>query len=295
MKVTDLDNIKNSLRNLSNYLDIYTKISNQINMNFASILNDYSNLTRFEFNRLDDSIKKSLKLYSNIDLASIIHNLNPTLTYLSEAIDVYKGTDFNESFMRSISDTMNSLTSSFAYNQIKELQNLDYSSILKSACENARSMMELIDTSYLKIQDELSFDFEQDDEDFNDFKDSIPKQMSDPIGFQEKIGEWAESKKRKYYIYVSLFMFVYTTFIQPYIQEYIGKPFMTAIMSNVKKEPSKNSEVINKIEEGVEVFVSEDTKYYYKVIFINDDGEIKEGYVAKRNLKEVEIDDSNGE
>ena len=63
---------------------------------------------------------------------------------------------------------------------------------------------------------------------------------------------------------------------------------MTYIESNVKEFPQKGAEIVCKIKENVEAIILEDTNYYYKVSFTDENGETKEGYVAKRNLKLIE-------
>ena len=56
---------------------------------------------------------------------------------------------------------------------------------------------------------------------------------------------------------------------------------MTYIESNVKEFPQKGAEIVCIIKENVEAIILEDTNYYYKVSFTDENGETKEGYVAK--------------
>ena len=65
-------------------------------------------------------------------------------------------------------------------------------------------------------------------------------------------------------------------------------PVTAYVVSNVKELPEKGAKIIGQIHENIEAIIIENTNYYYKVTFTNENGETKEGYVAKRNLKIVE-------
>ena len=54
--------------------------------------------------------------------------------------------------------------------------------------------------------------------------------------------------------------------------------------------PEKASKVICQLKEEVEAIIVENTDYYYKVKFVDEEGVEREGYVAKRNLKLLEED-----
>ena len=58
----------------------------------------------------------------------------------------------------------------------------------------------------------------------------------------------------------------------------------------MKKElkQAENAKIVGQIQENIEAIIVENTNYYYKITFTDENGETKEGYVAKRNLKIVE-------
>ena len=60
------------------------------------------------------------------------------------------------------------------------------------------------------------------------------------------------------------------------------------VVSNVKELAEKGAKIIGQIHENIEAIIIENTNYYYKVTFTDENGETKEGYVAKRNLKTIE-------
>ncbi|MEI3521727.1 MAG: hypothetical protein V8Q40_12050 [Anaerosacchariphilus sp.] len=112
--------------------------------------------------------------------------------------------------------------------------------------------------------------------------------MTNPKGFQARVSEWTEKKKVQFFIAWQLIYFVYANFFQPYLVEKIGIPVTTYVVSNVKELPEKGAKIVGQIQENIEAIIVENTNYYYKITFTDENGETKEGYVAKRNLKIVE-------
>lgn len=130
---------------------------------------------------------------------------------------------------------------------------------------------------------ELETDFSSNEE----LQEAIIEQNENPIGFQERVANWAESKKKKYYIAILVLMFVWNNFIQPYFQEYIGVPVTARTVACVREFPEKASKLITDIKEDIEATIIENVPYYYKITFIDENGEEKEGYVSKRSVKFV--------
>lgn len=71
-------------------------------------------------------------------------------------------------------------------------------------------------------------------------------------------------------------------------EENVGKPVMTKVVSIVKEAPEKGAEIIYRLKDGVQTVIMENTNYYYKVKFTDENGVEREGYVAKKNLKVIE-------
>ena len=45
---------------------------------------------------------------------------------------------------------------------------------------------------------------------------------------------------------------------------------------------------MERFKKNVEAIITENTNYYYKVIYTDEKGEKREGYVAKRNLRVID-------
>ena len=85
-------------------------------------------------------------------------------------------------------------------------------------------------------------------------------------------------------LFIRMFL---TLFVTPYLQNW-GLTVAAKYISNVKVLPQKKAEVTCQLKEGAEVTIIEKANYYYKVIFIDENGIQREGFVAKRNLEIVE-------
>lgn len=193
----------------------------------------------------------------------------------------------------SIAETLNAVTKDIVSEQIKQLQQIDFSAVLENINPEISSLSEIVNAVYSMTQEES----EENTESFTEeeIQEIIKEQITNPIGPQEKFANWSEEQKQKNYIIFIILVFLYSIFIEPYLQQKVGMPVMTYIESNVKELPQKGAEVVGKIKENVEAIILEDTNYYYKVSFTDENGETKEGYVAKRNLKLIEEETEEAE
>lgn len=137
---------------------------------------------------------------------------------------------------------------------------------------------------------------EIDDEEFieDDFSSNeeivevLQEQIDNPKSFQERVADWSEAKKKKYYILIGIIIFIWTNFFQPYFQDTIGKPVAAYTISKVKELPKAAGKVIDELKKDFQAIITEDVPYYYKVTYIDEKGNTREGYVAKKNLKIIE-------
>lgn len=131
---------------------------------------------------------------------------------------------------------------------------------------------------------ELETDFADEQE----LQEALEEESTDQEKFLKRIKNWAEEKKKKYKIYKFIMFIVVNVFLLPYLQENIGKTVMTKVVSCVKQAPEKGAEIIYKLKDGIQAIITENTNYYYKVRFTDENGVEREGYVAKKNLRVIE-------
>lgn len=82
---------------------------------------------------------------------------------------------------------------------------------------------------------------------------------------------------------VMLFVVIYIL-LSPMQADLVG-PVHTLSVSKIRKAANKKSENIFTIDKDKEVYVIGDEPYYYKIIYYDDKGDLKDGFIAKRNVK----------
>ena len=213
----------------------------------------------------------------------------------------------NESLMNAVNNMRSVMLSSFPV----EAMNLSLSESMQSLLESIRPTIDMINANSAIFKNnyaemlqgfydlgysvstlaEQAYEEQEEDTSDDEIIEALQEQEADPIGFQEKVANWSEKKKKKYYIVIGIIVFIWTNFIAPYFQDNIGKPVVAYTISKVRELPETAGKVIDELMEGIEAYITEDVPYYYKVTYTDENGEEKEGYVAKKNLKVIEEQD----
>lgn len=162
-----------------------------------------------------------------------------------------------------------------------------YSELTAGFANIANNLSSIATTIYEESEEEEISELETDFSSNEELQEAIIEQTENPIGFQERVANWAESKKKKYYIAIGIINLFFQLFIVPCFQEYIGVPVTAWTVAHVKELPEKASKLIADIKEDIEATIIENVPYYYKITFIDENGEEKEGYVSKRSVKFV--------
>ena len=208
--------------------------------------------------------------------------------------------DYTDSFKEVIS-SFSTMMQGIQSEQLNQLMKVDYSKIVPDMSFLIDSINEILNMTYEIIQEKQ---WEEEDEDtrletdfvnIEEVQESIQEQFSNPEKFYKRIARWAKVKIKKFFTFSGVLFFVYSIFIEPYLQQNIGMPVMAYIESNVKDLPQKGAEVACRTKEGVIATIIENTNYYYKVSFTDENGVVHEGYVAKRNLKLIQQDEEETE
>ena len=211
-----------------------------------------------------------------------------TIESLAQSFKAYEQMNIAES-AKAIAESINAMSKSLRLEQLKQLQQIDFSCMFADIVPKSTSLSDIVETAYSRVQNELEEDFDGDDS-FTEaeIQEVLTEQATDSKGFQAKFANWTEKKKIQFFIIWQLICFIYGNFFQPYFQENVGIPVTAYVVSNVKELPEKGARIIGKIHENIEAIITENTNYYYRVTFTNENGETIEGYVAKRNLKIIE-------
>lgn len=199
---------------------------------------------------------------------------------------------------QTIQEAMKYFTDNLMSEQISHLRSIDYGKIFSETLESNGTFKDAVDAAYESLQEEendaeevgLETDFANEQE----IQDTINDQINNPIGFQERVKNWAEEKQKKYFIVIFFIRLFLSIFVVPCLQNW-GLTVATKCICNVKTLPQKEAEVMYQLKENTEATIVENTNYYYKVTFIDENGAQREGYVAKRNLEIVEESDTKNE
>lgn len=163
---------------------------------------------------------------------------------------------------------------------------------IAEALNSYRPVKDVIDSVYSSLdlddEEENVAELETDFADEQELQDALEEEFTDENKFAKRIKSWAKEKIKKYQIYKIVLSILLNVFIYPYLGEYVGKPVMTKVVSIVKEAPEKGAEIIYRLKDGVQAIIMENTNYYYKVKFTDENGVEREGYVAKKNLKVIE-------
>lgn len=249
--------------------------------------------TRASFKVLSDGVSRAAK---GVAVLCPSDNFSKELVIMANEISKpLKGyLDSNITTSYDSLKSMIELVSDIHTEQIEKIREIDFSKIFSSMSISSetcslKNLKDVVDATYKSVQEGEGENLEVDDVlSTEEIEEAINEQISNPKGFQERAKEWSEKKIVKYFIIWEVICFLYSNFLQPYFQQNVGVPVTAWVVSNVKELPQKGAEVICQIKEGVEAVIIENTNYYYKVSFTDENGVKQEGYVAKKNLKLIE-------
>lgn len=165
----------------------------------------------------------------------------------------------------------------------------NYSDMVSDLNGMGYHLSELIQQACDEIDDEevIEDDFSSSEE----IVETLQEQADNQKGFQERVADWSEAKRKKYYIIIGIIYFIWTNFCQPYFHDTVGKPVTAYVVSKVRELPQAAGKVIDELKEDLQAIITEDVPYYYKVTYTDEEGNVREGYVAKRNLKVIEVEE----
>lgn len=256
----------------------------------SPILKSYEEQSKVQMLNLAD-ILKSMKQSLLLNSVSVNDNLKAINEQVKNIFAESMNYDYTDSLKEAIS-SFSATMKEMQLEQLNQIMKIDYSEILPDISSWTDSFIDILNIAYETICEEQweeeDTELETDFSGIEEVQESIQEQISNPEKFLKRIAKWAKVKRKKFLTFSGIMFFIYSIFIEPYLQQNIGMPVMAYIESNVKDWPEKGAEVICRIKEGIEAIIIENTNYYYKVSFTDENGVEQEGYVAKRNLKLIQ-------
>ena len=262
-----------------------------------------------------ESIKRTQEIISAANTDSI-NRLRDTLqgmsVRLSEIVmsNTYQNVEFiSKSMQQTLSNFAQAVTRSYSYEmegirqsvielskklsdmqieQLKVLSQIDFRKI--NFDFHSKEFDDLVDLAYeATVEDPSDVTVSKEE-----LKETFIKSQNGKSSWKElniKLHDNVEKFKKEYYIIYLTIIFIINCFFIPFVADNIGKPAMAKTGSFVKELPEKGAEIICQLHENIETIITENTNYYYKISFIDENGIEREGYVAKRNLKIIDKED----
>ncbi len=266
--IKKMQNLSSAISN-STYIESITK-TGQMLSNYAKALLDASP----DINQINETLQHSLE-----NIAKIMSSYNYTLAFEGMA-----------QMAKELAETL----SKMQIEQLKILSQTDFKQLYSHVNYHNKSFDDLIDLAYettvteTKVSPLTKEDLKAT---LNTAKENKIRWKDINIQLSNHIDKF---KKENYIFYIIIAIFIQCFFV-PWFADEVGKPVMSKIACSVKELPEKGAEIICHLEQNIEAIITENQNYYYKVSFIDENGIEREGYVAKRNLKIIDQEETSDE
>lgn len=129
-------------------------------------------------------------------------------------------------------------------------------SILKSLGMYQGSIADLCQVNVDEVQEDIELmdsdvDEKQDSKSlteplftYEEFNEALDESINNQESFQVRVANWTEKKKKQYFLIILLLKFFIDIFIMPFLQENVGLPVSTQVVSIVKELPQKDSKIV---------------------------------------------------
>lgn len=100
--------------------------------------------------------------------------------------------------IQNLQESMKLFTDSVIAEQISQLESIDYSKIFSQTLQKNGTFKDAVDAAYESLQEEENIsenvELETDFASEQEIQDTINDQMNNPVGFQERVANWAAEK-----------------------------------------------------------------------------------------------------
>ncbi len=288
-----------------------SQCAQQIATSLEPILENYAlNSALQERQQIISSMTSGLEMFRTPEYIDTIQSVADRLGNMTESLSLFSGIIKNFNIPQEIIDssfveyTRNMSQSMVAFedellrqnDNIKSATRLLYEDFLNNIDLEENNLTELTN----RICEEMSSDSEeevdlQSQEGFRndtEIREALIEQANNPEGFQERFADWAEKKKRQFYIVIGVISFIWVYFFQDNFKQYVCQPIKEYVVAKIRELPNKDAGIIGELKDE-QAIVTGDEPYYYKIKFTGEDGKEHEGFVSKRSV--ILIKDSDEE
>lgn len=288
-----------------------SQCAQQIATSLEPILENYAlNSALQERQQIISSMTSGLEMFRTPEYIDTIQSVADRLGNMTESLSLFSGIIKNFNIPQEIIDssfveyTRNMSQSMVAFedellrqnDNIKSATRLLYEDFLNNIDLEENNLTELTN----RICEEMSSDSEeevdlQSQEGFRndtEIREALIEQANNPEGFQERFADWAEKKKRQFYIVIGVISFIWVYFFQDNFKQYVCQPIKEYVVAKIRELPNKDAGIIGELKDE-QAIVTGDEPYYYKIKITGEDGKEHEGFVSKRSV--ILIKDSDEE
>ena len=136
-------------------------------------------------------------------------------------------------------------------------------------------------------EEEIDLQAEEGFTNDTEIREALIEQANHPEGFQERFSDWSEKKKKQFYILFLIWSFIWSNFLRDDFKQYVCQPVKEYVVAKIRELPNKDAGVVGELKDE-QAIVTGDEPYYYKIMFIGEDGKEHEGFVSKRSVILIE-------
>ena len=194
-----------SLRSMAKSLESYQKDFDLLMSNRNELLKMYSSYSQIQISEMAESLRKTMDLYAKINASYLTNDLfsdsmRNTIESLAQSFKAYEQMNIAES-AKAIAESINAMSKSLRLEQLKQLQQIDFSCMFADIVPKSTSLSDIVETAYSRVQNELEEDCDGDDS-FTEaeIQEVLTEQATDSKGFQAKFANWTEKKKIQFFV-----------------------------------------------------------------------------------------------
>lgn len=299
------------LRQNASEINQVSQCAQQIAASLEPIVGKYVlNSAWQERQQIISSMTAGLEMFRTPEYIDTIQSVVGSLGNMTETLNLFSGIIKNFNIPQEIIDssfveyTRNMSQSMVAFEDELLRQNDNIKSATRLLYEDFLNNIDLEENNLTELTNRIceemasnsgeEVDLPAEDGFTNDteIREALIEQANHPEGFQERFADWAEKKKRQYYIVLWIISTIWGLFFLDDFKQYICQPIKEYVVAKIRELPNKDAGIIGELKDE-QAIITGDEPYYYKIKFTGEDGKEHEGFVSKRSV--ILIEDSDKE
>ena len=267
-----------------------SQCAQQIATSLEPILKNYAlNSALQERQQIISSMTSGLEMFRTPEYIDTIQSVADSLGNMTESLSLFSGIikNFNipqkiieNSFIDYIRDISQSMVAfedeilrqddiiksvtPLLYNEFFDNIDLEENNLTKLTNRICEGMVS-------NCEEEIDLQAEDGFTNDTEIRAALIEQANNPEGFQERFADWSEKKKKQFYILFLIWSFIWSNFLQDDFKQYVCQPIKEYVVAKIREFPNKNAGIVGELKDE-QAIVTGDEPYYYKIMFIGEDG-----------------------